>query len=100
MTREPIAIVGLGGGFPGAPTLDDFWKVVEGGIDTASEPPADRWPLDLELAYHPDHARAGDEHRPPATGGTPFAPLVGPPGSSATVHPLGGRSPGGAFTAP
>ena len=58
MTREPIAIVGLGGVLPGAPTLDDFWQVVEGGIDTASEPPADRWPLDLELAYHPDHARA------------------------------------------
>ena len=58
MTREPIAIVGLGGVLPGAPTLDDFWQVVEGGIDTASEPPAGRWPLDLELAYHPDRARS------------------------------------------
>ena len=45
MTREPIAIVGLGGVLPGAPTLDDFWQVVEGGIDTASEPrpTAGRW---------------------------------------------------------
>ena len=58
MTHEPIAIVGLGGVLPGAATLDDFWKVVERGIDTASEPPADRWLLDLDLAYHPDRARA------------------------------------------
>ena len=58
MTREPIAIVGLGGVLPGAPTLDDFWDVVERGVDTASEPPADRWPLPLDLAYHPDRARA------------------------------------------
>ncbi|MBW2453374.1 MAG: acyltransferase domain-containing protein [Deltaproteobacteria bacterium] len=58
MTREPIAIVGLGGVLPGAATLDDFWNVVERGIDTASEPPADRWLLDLDLAYHPDRARA------------------------------------------
>ncbi len=58
MTREPIAIVGLGGVLPGAPTLDNFWQVVEGGVDTASEPPAGRWPLELDLAYHLDHARA------------------------------------------
>jgi acyl transferase domain-containing protein/3-hydroxymyristoyl/3-hydroxydecanoyl-(acyl carrier protein) dehydratase len=58
MTREPIAIVGLGGVLPDAATLDDFWNVVERGIDTASEPPPDRWPLDLDLAYHPDRARA------------------------------------------
>ena len=36
---EPIAIVGLGGVLPGATQLDDFWRVVEGGVDTASEPP-------------------------------------------------------------
>ena len=58
MTPEPIAIVGLGGVLPGAATLDDFWRVVEGGIDTASEPPAERWLLNLDLAYHPDRARA------------------------------------------
>jgi len=35
---EPIAIVGLGGVLPGAATLDDFWSVVEAGVDTASDP--------------------------------------------------------------
>ena len=48
---EPIAIVGLGGVLPGATQLDDFWRVVEGGVDTASEPPPGRWTLDLDQAY-------------------------------------------------
>ena len=55
---EPIAIVGLGGVLPGAATLDDFWRVVEAGIDTASEPPPDRWHLDLEQAYDSERARS------------------------------------------
>ena len=48
---EPIAIVGLGGVLPGATKLDDFWRVVERGVDTASEPPPGRWKLDLDQAY-------------------------------------------------
>ena len=55
---EPIAIVGLGGILPGAATLDEFWNVVEAGIDTASEPSTGRWLLDLEQAYDPERARA------------------------------------------
>ena len=55
---EPIAIVGLGGILPGAATLDDFWNVVEAGVDTASEPPPGRWHLDLEQAYDQERARA------------------------------------------
>ena len=59
---EPIAIVGLGGVLPGAATPDDFWRVVEAGIDTASEPPPGRWHLDLEQAYDSEHARADHVH--------------------------------------
>ena len=59
---EPIAIVGLGGVLPGAPTLDDFWSVVEAGVDTASDPPADRWCLDLDGAYSKDQARPDRVH--------------------------------------
>ena len=55
---EPIAIVGLGGILPGAATLDDFWNVVEAGVDTASEPPPGRWHLDLEQAYDTERALA------------------------------------------
>ena len=54
---EPIAIVGLGGVLPGAPTLDDFWSVVEAGVDTASDPPPDRWCLALDRAYSTDQAQ-------------------------------------------
>jgi len=57
-SSEPIAIVGLGGILPGAATLDDFWNVIEAGVDTASEPPPGRWLLDLEQAYDPERARA------------------------------------------
>ncbi|SVD12612.1 uncharacterized protein METZ01_LOCUS365466, partial [marine metagenome] len=57
-SSEPIAIVGLGGILPGAATLDDFWNVVEEGVDTASEPPEGRWHLDLDKAYDPERARA------------------------------------------
>ncbi|SVE07481.1 uncharacterized protein METZ01_LOCUS460335, partial [marine metagenome] len=42
---EPIAIVGLGGVLPGVSTLDDFWSIVEAGVDTASDPPPGRWCL-------------------------------------------------------
>ena len=59
---EPIAIVGLGGVLPGAPTLDDFWSVVEAGVDTASDPPPDRWCLALDRAYSTDPAEPDRVH--------------------------------------
>ena len=59
---EPIAIVGLGAVLPGAPTLDDFWSVVEAGVDTASDPPSDRWCLDLDRAYSTDQAQPDRVH--------------------------------------
>ncbi len=59
---EPIAIVGLGGVLPGAATLDEFWSVVEAGVDTASDPPPGRWCLDLERAYSKDQAQPDRVH--------------------------------------
>jgi len=59
---EPIAIVGLGGVLPGSATLDDFWGVVEAGVDTASEPPPDRWCLNLDHAYSSDQAQPDRVH--------------------------------------
>ncbi|MEL6181863.1 MAG: beta-ketoacyl synthase N-terminal-like domain-containing protein, partial [Myxococcota bacterium] len=53
-SREPVAIVGLGGVFPGAPTLEQFWDVVEQGRDaTQLKPPAGRWVLDPTRAFAP-----------------------------------------------
>jgi hypothetical protein len=45
---EPIAIVGMGGVFPGASSLEDFWRIVEQGRDTCRTVPAGRWLLDPE----------------------------------------------------
>ena len=59
---EPIAIVGLGGVLPGAATLDEFWSVVETGVDTASDPPPGRWCLDLDRAYSKDQAQPDRVH--------------------------------------
>jgi PfaB family protein len=47
MPVEPqIAIVGLGGLFPGARSLDKFWANISHGIDTSREVPPGRWLLD------------------------------------------------------
>jgi acyl transferase domain-containing protein/NAD(P)-dependent dehydrogenase (short-subunit alcohol dehydrogenase family)/acyl carrier protein/SAM-dependent methyltransferase len=54
--REPIAIIGLSGRYPGAPDLASFWRNLCDGADAIGEMPADRWPVqrylqrDVELA--------------------------------------------------
>jgi acyl transferase domain-containing protein/3-hydroxymyristoyl/3-hydroxydecanoyl-(acyl carrier protein) dehydratase len=45
---EPIAIVGMGGVFPGTPALADYWRLIEEGRDTCRPVPAGRWLLDAE----------------------------------------------------
>ena len=45
---EPIAIVGMGGVFPGANSLADFWRLIEDGRDACRPVPAGRWLLDPE----------------------------------------------------
>jgi acyl transferase domain-containing protein len=44
--REPIAIIGMSGRYPGAENLDAFWDNLAHGRDLISEVPPDRWPLD------------------------------------------------------
>ncbi|MEE8107069.1 MAG: beta-ketoacyl synthase N-terminal-like domain-containing protein [Planctomycetota bacterium] len=53
-----IAIVGLGGVFPGATSLLSFWQNVEAGRDASRDVPADRWLLPPDVAYHPEVAKA------------------------------------------
>ena len=48
---EGIAIVGMGGLFPGAPTIDAFWRNVRAGVDATSTVPATRWD---DLYFDPD----------------------------------------------
>ncbi|MGB3467654.1 MAG: beta-ketoacyl synthase N-terminal-like domain-containing protein, partial [Cyclobacteriaceae bacterium] len=41
--QQQIAIVGLGGRYPGAKTLDKFWKNLRNGKNSITEIPAERW---------------------------------------------------------
>ncbi len=50
---ERIAIVGIGGIFPGAPDLERFWANVVQGIDSTREVPSGRWLLNQSDAYDP-----------------------------------------------
>src|SRR4051812_8088464 len=51
--RERVAIVGIGGIFPGAPDLDRFWANIAGAVDATREVPPGRWAIDATEAYDP-----------------------------------------------
>jgi len=51
--QQPIAIVGAGGIFPGAPDLPDFWKNISGGVCSSKDAPAGRWSLSAKDAFDP-----------------------------------------------
>ncbi len=53
----PIAVIGLGCRFPGAPNPDAFWQLLRDGGDAISEVPEDRWNVDA--FYDPDPAMPG-----------------------------------------
>jgi acyl transferase domain-containing protein/3-hydroxymyristoyl/3-hydroxydecanoyl-(acyl carrier protein) dehydratase len=53
---ERIAIVGLGGVFPGARDLDEFWQNILDAKDTAINVGADRWRLEADELYSPELA--------------------------------------------
>ena len=52
--KPPIAVVGMGGIFPGAPDLDRFWANIAAGVDASREVPPDRWVLDSARAHDPE----------------------------------------------
>ena len=51
--REPIAIVGMSGRFPGASNCDEFWELLYNGVDAVTEIPPERW--SLAQYYDPNH---------------------------------------------
>jgi acyl transferase domain-containing protein/SAM-dependent methyltransferase/acyl carrier protein len=57
MHKDPIAIVGAAGRFPGADSLDKFWNLLASGRDAVTEIPDDRWTKDFY--FHPDPAERG-----------------------------------------
>jgi acyl transferase domain-containing protein/3-hydroxymyristoyl/3-hydroxydecanoyl-(acyl carrier protein) dehydratase len=50
---ERIAIVGIGGLFPGSIDLAGFWNNVVNAVDASREPPPGRWLIPPQLAYDP-----------------------------------------------
>jgi acyl transferase domain-containing protein/surfactin synthase thioesterase subunit/acyl carrier protein len=55
--REPIAIVGLGCRFPGAPDAPSFYRLLRENGDAIVDVPADRW--DADAFFHPDRKVPG-----------------------------------------
>ncbi|MBW1704958.1 MAG: acyltransferase domain-containing protein, partial [Deltaproteobacteria bacterium] len=49
---QSIAIVGIGGIFPGARDLDQFWANVLNGVNSTKQVPDGRWLLSAEDAYN------------------------------------------------
>ncbi len=52
--KSPIAVVGMGGIFPGAPDLDHFWANISAGVDASREVPPHRWVLHPARAHDPE----------------------------------------------
>jgi myxalamid-type polyketide synthase MxaD len=56
--KEPVAIIGMACRFPGgANSPEEFWKLLEGGVDAISQVPGDRW--DVDEVFDPDPAAPG-----------------------------------------
>jgi PfaB family protein len=55
---QAVAVVAIGGEFPGANDLTQFWENISAGHNAATEPPAGRWLLSLNEAYAPEVAKA------------------------------------------
>lgn len=54
---EPIAIVGIGCRFPGAPDREAFWQLLQNGVDAITPIPRDRW--DTDALYDADATAPG-----------------------------------------
>jgi len=55
---ERVAVVGIGGVFPGAPDPETFWSNVAAGVDSTTGVPAGRWSLGPADAFDPAVAAA------------------------------------------
>ncbi|PYT08304.1 MAG: hypothetical protein DMF49_05650, partial [Acidobacteria bacterium] len=51
---EPIAVVGIGALFPGAPRKQAFWENMLGKVDVIAQVPPERWEGHPEALYDPD----------------------------------------------
>src|SRR4051812_21944680 len=54
---EPIAVIGMGCRFPGAGSPQEFWSLLQRGVDAITEIPRERW--DSSVYYDPNPQAAG-----------------------------------------
>ncbi len=52
--KNPIAVVGMAGLFPGASDLNTFWQNIVDKVDTACEVPRGRWIAEPDFMVHPE----------------------------------------------
>ncbi|TBR25550.1 acyltransferase domain-containing protein, partial [bacterium] len=57
----PVAVVGVGGLFPKAPTLAAYWDNIKGGVCAAEDVPPGRWLLGREDAFQAEPRPAPDK---------------------------------------
>ncbi|TMQ10166.1 MAG: acyltransferase domain-containing protein [Deltaproteobacteria bacterium] len=60
LADEPIAIVGIGCRFPGAPGPAAYWALLRDGIDAVGDVPVSRW--DPRAVHHADPSVPGKTH--------------------------------------
>lgn len=51
---DAIAIVGIGGKFPGADNIEEFWKILVNGENHITEIPPERWNAEAFYDSDPD----------------------------------------------
>jgi acyl transferase domain-containing protein/3-hydroxymyristoyl/3-hydroxydecanoyl-(acyl carrier protein) dehydratase len=52
--HNSVAIVGIGGIFPDATDLEQYWSMIRDGRSAVREVPPDRWQIPAEAAYDPE----------------------------------------------
>ncbi|CAH2031278.1 polyketide synthase [Trichlorobacter ammonificans] len=52
-----VAVVGIGGLFPAAPDLEQFWELISRARSATREVPPGRWQAPAETVYHPEVGR-------------------------------------------
>ena len=60
MNDEEIAIVGVGGRFPGADNIEEFWELLSKGENHVLEIPKERWNVDA--FYDKDASKPGKSY--------------------------------------
>jgi len=53
MHKEPIAVIGMAGVFPGAPDINKFWQNIVNKVDASCELPEKRSVAPIDKIYHP-----------------------------------------------